>query len=177
MEVCVIEIREKGNLWGECFLIFVTVGTHNQDFTRLVKEIDEIAGKIDEMVVIQTGHTRYVPNNAEYFAFGSRKELGRLNNEARIIITHGGAGSIIFARQFQKPTIVVPRLKRYDEHINDHQLELTKKLEEGGKVLGVYDIENLEKKIEEIDSLKVGASEKPEMIVIIKEYLMRLKDI
>ncbi len=177
MEVCVNEIRKKGNLWGECFLIFVTVGTHNQDFTRLVKEMDEIAGKIDEKVVIQTGHTIYVPKNAEHFDFGSRKELKRLNKKARIIITHGGAGSIIFALQFHKPTIVVPRLKRFGEHINDHQLELTKKLEEGSKVLGVYDIENLEKKIEEIDSLKVGASEKPEMIVIIKEYLIRLEDI
>ncbi len=103
--------------------------------------------------------------------------LEKLNKEARIIITHGGAGSIIFALQFRKPTIVVPRLKRYGEHINDHQLELTKKLEVGGKLLGVYDIENLEKKIEEIDSLKTGISENPEMIAIIKEYLMRLADI
>ncbi len=175
MEVCVNKIWEKGDLWGECFLIFVTVGTHNQDFTRLLKEIDEIAERIDERIVIQTGHTKYMPKNAEHFAFGSRKELGRLNKEARIIITHGGAGSIIFALQFNKPTVVVPRLKRFGEHINDHQLELTKELETGGKVVGVYDIEDLEKKIKEVDSLKAEASKKPEMIVIIKDFLRSLE--
>ncbi len=175
MGVCVNKIWKKGGLRGECFLIFVTVGTHNQDFTRLVKEMDEIAGKIDEKVVIQTGHTRYVPQNCEHFVFGSRKELGRLNKEARIIITHGGAGSIIFALQFHKPTVVVPRLKRFGEHINDHQLELTTELEAGGKIVGVYDIEDLGKRIEEVDSLKVGVSEKPEMIVIIKDYLRSLE--
>lgn len=147
------------------------MGTHNQDFTRLLKEIDEIAGKVDEKVVIQTGHTEYVPQNAKHFAFGTRKKLEQLNKEARIIITHGGAGSIIFALQFHKPTVVVPRLKKYGEHINDHQLELTKELEKSGKVVGVYDIEDLEKKIKEVDSLKAEASEKPEMIVIIKDFL------
>ncbi len=156
-------------------MIFVTVGTHNQDFSRLLKKIDEIAGKVDERVVIQTGHAKYMPNNAEHFAFGSRKKLERLNKEARIIITHGGAGSIIFALQFHKPTVVVPRLKRYNEHINDHQLELTKELEEGGKIVGVYDREDLGKRIEEVDSLKAGASEKPEMIAIIKDFLRSLE--
>ncbi|MDI6655433.1 MAG: beta-1,4-galactosyltransferase, partial [Candidatus Hydrothermarchaeota archaeon] len=44
-------------------MIFVTVGTHNQSFERLVKKADEIAGKIGEKVVIQTGHTKYKPKN------------------------------------------------------------------------------------------------------------------
>ncbi|MFQ6137007.1 MAG: PssE/Cps14G family polysaccharide biosynthesis glycosyltransferase [Candidatus Hydrothermarchaeales archaeon] len=158
-------------------MIFATVGTHNQDFTRLVKKADEIAGKIDERVVIQTGHTRYEPKNAEHFDFGSRKTLQRFNEEARIIVTHGGAGSIIFALRFHKPTIVVPRLKKFGEHINDHQLELTRELEERGKVVGVYDMDDLEKKIEAISSFEVEDSGKPRLIMMIKDYLRSLEDV
>ena len=157
-------------------MIFVTVGTHNQDFTRLLKEIDEIAGRMDEEVIIQSGNTTLVLKNAKCFDFASRNDLKRLNKEARIIITHGGAGSIIFALQFNKPTIVVPRLKRHGEHINDHQLELTKELERSNKILGVYDIGDLESKIMEADLSKESSSEKPVMIGIIKDYIGSLKE-
>jgi UDP-N-acetylglucosamine transferase subunit ALG13 len=152
-------------------LIFVTVGTHNQSFERLVKKADEIAGKIGEKMIIQTGHTKYKPKNAESFDFASREKMEQLNKEARIVISHGGAGSIIFALQFRKPLIVVPRLKKFDEHVNDHQLELAKELEREGRIIGVYDIEELEKAIASAEKLPPREYEEPPMVKLIRDYL------
>lgn len=155
-------------------MIFVTVGTHNQSFERLVKKADEIAGRISERVVIQIGHTKYKPRNAEFFDLASREKMEQLNKEARVVISHGGAGSIIFALQFRKPLIVVPRLKKFNEHVNDHQLELAKQLEREGKLITVYYIEELEKAIASAEKLLPKEYEEPPMVKIISDYLIEV---
>jgi len=126
-------------------LIFVTVGSHYQGFDRLVKKMDEIAGKIDEKIIMQIGNTKYKPVNAEYFSFlESFEEILRLNREARVVVSHAGAGSIVTALKEKTPVIVVPRLKKYDEHMNDHQLEIAKAMSENKNVTVVYDVEDLD---------------------------------
>lgn len=126
-------------------MIFVTVGNHNQGFDRLIKKMDEIAGKTDEPVIMQIGHTAYKPVNAEYFSFlESFEEILRLNREARVVVSHAGAGSIITALKEKTPVIVVPRLKRYDEHMNDHQLEIAKAMSENKNVTVIYDVGTLD---------------------------------
>lgn len=132
-------------------MIFVTVGSHYQGFDRLIKKMDEIAGKIDEDVVMQIGHTTYKPVNAEYFSFlDSFEEILRLNRDARVVVSHAGAGSIVTALKEKTPVIVVPRLKRYNEHMNDHQLEIAKAMSDDRNVIVLYDTEFLE------DSLKLN---------------------
>jgi UDP-N-acetylglucosamine transferase subunit ALG13 len=125
-------------------LIFVTVGNHNQRFDRLIKKMDEIAGKIDEKVIMQIGHTNYKPVNAEYFSFvDSFEEILRLNRDSRVVVSHAGAGSIVTALKQKTPVIVVPRLKKYNEHMNDHQLEIAHAMSDDKNVTVVYDIESL----------------------------------
>jgi UDP-N-acetylglucosamine transferase subunit ALG13 len=133
-------------------MIFVTVGTHTQSFNRLLKAVDELIakGKIKEEVIMQIGYSTYEPKHARWFRFTTHDEIEKLNKEARIIITHGGAGSILTALKYKKPTIVIPRLKKFDEHTDDHQLDLVKTLEKEGKVIGVYDIKDLELAIKEV---------------------------
>lgn len=155
-------------------MIFVTVGTHNQGFGRLVKKMDEIAREMEEEVVIQRGHTSYEPRHARFFDFASREEMEEWVTKAQIIVTHGGAGSIIFALSKNKPVVVVPRLKRYGEHVNDHQIELARALEKEGRVRAVLDVEDLRRCIEEVKG-KTIISEKPEMIEEIKKYLRELE--
>lgn len=129
-------------------MILVTVGMHTQGFLRLVRAMDEIAGRIEEEVVMQIGATSYIPRSAQYFEFTSQEEMDRLHLEARAIVTHAGAGSIITGLKWGKPLIVVPRLEKYGEVIDDHQLELAEALSREGKVIAVCNVEKLDKAIE-----------------------------
>lgn len=128
-------------------MIFVTVGTHYQGFERLVRKMDEIAAEIDEEVVMQTGYTEYQPQNAKWFRFKDYDEILDIYKSANIIVSHAGAGTLLDSLSFEKQIIVVPRLKKFNEHIDDQQLELAEALENSGRAAAVYDIEKLEEVI------------------------------
>lgn len=125
-------------------MIFVTVGTHNMGFERLIKKMDEIAGAIDEEVVIQTGFTEFQPVNARWFKFKDIESINEYYKNADVVVAHAGAGTLLDSLFFKKSIVVVPRRKKYGEHIDDQQLELTKVLEKSGNVTAVYDIETLD---------------------------------
>jgi len=125
-------------------LIFVTIGMHSTGFERLVKNMDEIAGRIKEKVIMQIGTTKYMPKNAEYFRFKSYPEIQRLCKIARVIVAHGGTGSVITAIEQKTPIIVVPRLKKYGEVIDNQQIDFVDALAEEERVIPVYDLNNLE---------------------------------
>jgi UDP-N-acetylglucosamine transferase subunit ALG13 len=131
-------------------VIFVTVGTHTQSFNRLLEEVDRLVGEgaIREKVVGQVGNSTYEPMNFKWFRFTSFDELDRLYGGADAIITHGGAGSILNGLDRGKPVIAVPRMKKYDEHVNDHQIDLVRFLEKKRKIIAVYDVHDLKKAIE-----------------------------
>ena len=78
-------------------MIYVTVGTHEQQFNRLVQTIDELQGngRINDEVLIQTGFCTYEPKFCEYKSMFSYKELTANMEKARIIITHGGPSSFV----------------------------------------------------------------------------------
>jgi UDP-N-acetylglucosamine transferase subunit ALG13 len=122
-------------------MIFVTVGTHEQQFNRLIQYIDEL--KTDEEVFMQTGYSTYLPEHCRYKEMIGYKEMLYYFRKADIIITHGGPGSIILAMQQKKIPIVVPRQQKFGEHINDHQVDFAKRLERENKIIPVYDISNL----------------------------------
>ena len=110
---------------GEYGMIFVTVGTHEQPFDRLIKKIDELKkeSKISEDVIIQTGYSEYIPMYCKWNNLYSYQEMQRYVKEARLVITHGGPASFIMPLQQGKIPIVVPRQKKFNEHVNDHQVD------------------------------------------------------
>ena len=112
-------------------MIFVTVGTHEQPFDRLLKCIDKMVedGKITEKVIIQKGYTDFEPKNCESYKLIGYDEMQKYINEARIIVTHGGPASFIAPLSIGKIPIVVPRKKEFNEHVNNHQLEFAKEVE------------------------------------------------
>jgi UDP-N-acetylglucosamine transferase subunit ALG13 len=130
-------------------MIFVTVGTHTQSFDRLLQEVDRLVGEraIKEKVVGQIGNSKYEPRNFKWFRFTSFDKLNRLYMGADVMITHGGAGSILNGLDRGKPVIAVPRLEKYNEHVNDHQMDLVKFLEKKNKIIAVYDVRDLRKAI------------------------------
>ncbi len=113
-------------------MIFVTVGTHEQPFDRLLKCIDKMVAenKINEKVIIQKGYTEYEPKNCESYKLISYEAMQKYIREARIIITHGGPASFIMPLTIGKIPIVVPRKLEYSEHVNDHQVEFTEAVRE-----------------------------------------------
>lgn len=129
-------------------MIFVTVGTHEQQFDRLVREIDRLKGEgaITDEVVIQKGYSEYCPKNCQSYKMLPYEEMEKYQKDARIIITHGGPASFIYPISIGKKPIVVPRQKKYNEHVNDHQLEFCQECYKRGlPIVVVSEIEELEK--------------------------------
>lgn len=135
-------------------MIFVTVGTHEQPFDRLVEEVDKLKGEgvITDDVVMQTGFSTYEPKCCEWYKLLPYSQMVKNVREARIVITHGGPASFIMPLQIGKVPIVVPRQLQYDEHVNNHQVEFTRAVAERmGNIIPVYDIEDLAQTIADYD--------------------------
>lgn len=127
-------------------MIFVTVGTHEQQFDRLIEKIDELKHNnvIRDEVFIQLGYSTYIPQFCQWKKLLSYDEMDEMYKRADIIITHGGPASFMKALELGKIPIVVPRQIKYAEHINDHQVEFVKFVEQRqGNIIGVYDIDDL----------------------------------
>lgn len=132
-------------------MIFVCTGSQVFQFDRLIKKIDELVeqGIITDIVFAQIGATEYIPKFIKYKKFLSSEEFLNYQDTADIIISHGGTGALIGASKKGKNIIAVPRLEKYGEHIDNHQLQIVKVLENEGYVRTVYDIEKLGKVIQE----------------------------
>ena len=113
-------------------MIFVTVGTHEQQFNRLIKEVDRLKGEglIQDEVFIQTGFSDYEPVYCQWKNLISYDEMNHYMDEANIIITHGGPATFMGVISRGKRPIVVPRQEKFGEHVNDHQLEFSQKINE-----------------------------------------------
>ncbi len=138
-------------------MIFVTLGTQRFQFDRVLKKLDELLeeGKLKkEELKVQCVYSEYVPKNFECFKLKPQDEIDRITDEADIIITHSGTGSIINSLKKQKKLIIVPRLKEYGEHVDNHQTELAKLFNEKYKVPVVENMDELYEKIKKIDEYK-----------------------
>ncbi len=121
-------------------MIFVTVGTHFQQFDRLVRSMDAYARDHQEQVIIQAGFSNYEPVHAKWFRFvETDEEMDRLYREADVIVAHGGAGTAITALSMNKPLVILPRLGKFDEHVDDQQRELSKALADAGLAVVIED--------------------------------------
>ena len=125
-------------------MIYVTVGTMFMDFPRLICKMDAIARETGEDVTIQIGMGPTKPEHADFFDFKSRDEVLAIQQQARLIVTHAGIGSVIDALHAKRPFIVVPRLRRHDEHMNDHQLDLARAVDDRGWGRMVLEIDDLD---------------------------------
>lgn len=116
-------------------MIFVTLGTHHQPFLRALDLIAPLA-EIDE-VVAQLGPTPARDNHRlATFPFISFPEMRRYIEEADVVVCHAGVGTIITAIEFGHRPVVIPRLRAYNEHVDDHQFQLASRLSDRGLVLG-----------------------------------------
>ncbi|MBR2240743.1 MAG: beta(1,3)galactosyltransferase EpsH [Clostridia bacterium] len=126
-------------------MILVTVGSQKFQFNRLLKKIDELIeeGTIKENVYAQTGVSDYKPRNYEFVDYMSQDEFSNKIEQADLIITHAGTGVIVNSLKKLKKVIAVPRLAKYGEHVDDHQIQLIDEFTELNFIEPVYEIEEL----------------------------------
>lgn len=135
-------------------MIFVTVGTHEQPFNRLVEYMDKWSMNHDEEVVIQTGFSTYEPKHCQWSKLYSYKTMIEMVDKARIVITHGGPSSFIMPLQIGKVPIVVPRKHEFDEHVNDHQVDFCQKVaDRQGNIIVVEQIDELGEILEKYEGI------------------------
>ena len=109
-------------------MIFVTLGSQKFQFDRLLQAVDEL--QTDEEIFAQIGYSEYKPKHFKYKRFLDRDEFDKIMDSSNIVITHGGTGAIIGAVKKGKKVIAVPRLKKYGEHVDDHQIQLVNQFSE-----------------------------------------------
>ena len=157
-------------------MIFVTIGMHSIGFDRLVKKMDEISLRIKEKIIIQIGNTNYIPKNTTYFRFKSYSEIQRLCRNARVIVAHGGTGSVITAFEQKTPIIVIPRLKDYGEVIDSQQIDFVNALAEEGRVIPVYDLNELENTLKNKE-FSLSEQKNDRMLTnALQNYIVRLSE-
>lgn len=126
-------------------MIFVTLGSQKFQFNRLLKAVDELIENkvIVEDVFAQTGYSDYKPKNYSYKNFLDHEEFAVMEKKADIVITHGGTGAIIGALKKGKKVIAVPRLAKYGEHVDNHQLQLVEQFTSQNLIYSVEDCTDL----------------------------------
>lgn len=142
-------------------MIFVTVGTHEQQFNRLIECVDHLVltEVITEEVIIQTGFSTYEPRYCKWSKLFPFSEMERYVAEARIVITHGGPSSFIMPLQIGKVPIVVPRKYEFDEHVNNHQVDFCNAVAERmGSIIVLEDVGKLGDIILKYDEIITGLS-------------------
>lgn len=140
-------------------MIFVTLGSQKFQFNRLLVEIDRLIeeGKITEKVFAQTGYSDYKPKNYKFNKFLDRDEFNDIMSKCDKVITHGGTGAIIGAIKKKKKVIAIPRLSEFGEHVDDHQLQITKQFSDMNLARSINKIDELEECLVEIEKLKFNS--------------------
>lgn len=135
-------------------MILVTLGTQDFQFNRLLKKIDELIeeGVITEKVYVRAGYTEYKSRNFEQSPFMPFDEMDKKISECKLLITHGGTGTIIGGVKKGKKVIGVPRLQKHGEHVDDHQKEIISLFAEKKLIIGVNDVDELKEAIENSES-------------------------
>lgn len=160
-------------------MIFLTVGTQFP-FDRLVKAVDETVGKngLDEQIFAQVGTTTYRPTNFEAVSSLEKTLFDKHFSQADSVISHAGMGTITMALESGKPLLVMPRLRKYGEVVNDHQLAIARKFEQLGYLLVAYEAEELPAKLERLKSF-VPQNRQPQAKIVserISAFLSELSE-
>lgn len=113
------------------------------EIERLIK-----TGIITDTVIAQIGNTKFETDledsKMHLIEFTTQREMDAIIENADLIITHGGVATIIQAVNLGKKVIAVPRLKKYKEHVNDHQLQIIENFDASGYIIGTIGVEEIE---------------------------------
>lgn len=159
-------------------MVFVTVGNATQGFLRLLDAIDKLAGDgvlKDQEVFIQSGHNaNFKPKHCRHQPFLSIEEFDKKIEACSLIICHGGCTQLQAIRLGKVP-VVMPRRKKYGEHVNDHQVQLVQALACERLIIPAYESENLPEAIEKAGKLRQPVSfQTSNMLELVKNAIKEL---
>ncbi|MBP3831289.1 MAG: hypothetical protein ILA02_02825 [Clostridia bacterium] len=160
-------------------MILVLLGTQNNDFHRLLDEIEKnIAnGNINDQVIVQAGFTKYKSDKMKIFSMTSKENLEDLIKKADLIITHAGVGSIEMSLEHNKKVIAVPRLKKFGEHVNDHQKDIEREFSRRRWLIGINDVSELSLALNKVNEFIPNKYVKPSndgIINVIKTFIDKI---
>ncbi|MHB8841322.1 MAG: PssE/Cps14G family polysaccharide biosynthesis glycosyltransferase [Candidatus Aquicultor sp.] len=146
-------------------MIFVTVGSDQFQFNRLIQAVDEYCGLEKEHAYIQLGSSDYRPRHCQWSEFLPFDQVEALMKESSVVIAHAGAGTILECIRSGKVPIVVPRLSQFGEAIDDHQASFAYWMQEHGYAY-VADLSNLAEVIRNFKDSTIthSASTKTELV-------------
>ena len=156
--------------------IFITLGSQKFQFNRLLRAVDELCEKeiiSAEDVFAQIGYSDYCPRYYKYKNFLDRDEFADEMGKSEIVITHGGTGAIIGAVKKGKKVVAVPRLAKYGEHVDDHQLQLIKQFDELNLICTCNDTSELAKALDTVRKTKYSQYKSNTLTIInnIENYI------
>ena len=159
-------------------MVFVILGTQDKTFERLLKYIDKNIelGNIREEVVVQAGQTKYESNNMKILQLITMDEFKKYIKTCDYIITHGGVGSILDGLNASKKIIAVPRLAKYGEHVNDHQVQIIDEFASKGYILSCDNLEKLGDVINKLQEFKPKKykSNNEKFVKLITDYIDKI---
>ncbi len=136
-------------------MIFVSVGTNEARFDRLLEAIGALGA--GEEVVVQHGPSPVRPEGAACVDYLSFEQMTEHLRRARVAVLHAGVGSVLAALAQGVRPLVVPRLSRFGEAVDDHQVGFGRRLHEEGLVELVEDLDLLEAAVAHHDGRFEGA--------------------
>lgn len=134
-------------------MILVTLGTQKQSFERLLNMIEN--SSLKDEIIVQAGYTNFKSKKMKIFDFVNYEKMEELIDRADLIITHGGTGSILGPLKKGKKVIACARLKKYGEHVDDHQQQIVDIFSEVGYILKLDEDSSLDELIKRIRSQKL----------------------
>lgn len=156
-------------------MIFVVLGTQKFQLNRLLKTLDQYVeeGKLQEEILAQIGYSDYLPKRYQYVDFLDKEDFDKTIEKADVVISHSGVGSIITAMNANKPVIVYPRLAKYREHVDDHQLEIAHAFAKKKYVLCCDEEDSLLEKIKQSRTFQFEkyVSQREKIVAIISDFL------
>ncbi len=153
-------------------MIFVTLGTQDKPFKRLLDYLEH--SNIDDEIVVQNGFTEYKSNKLKLFKYLDKDKFDEYLKKADFVICHAGVGTIVNCLKDGKKVLTVPRLAKYGEHQNDHQLQIANAYYQKGYILVMNDGDDFDKKIEELRHFepKTFVSNNEIFVNKLKKYIM-----
>ena len=156
-------------------MILVVLGTQDKRFERLLKVVEQAieAGWIKEEVMVQAGCTTFESSKMNIVDYVDMSTFEQWMTQCRLLITHGGVGTIMSALRQKKPVIACPRLAKYGEHHNDHQCEIIETFYEKGYLIPLRDGQSLKEALSATENFVVPEveSNNHKMIELLSNYL------